>query len=107
MPTKKNEFAELLTSVKNQKVLGHTDSKALLHWFLFNVFRLDALDARDTLCDGDNDKGIDGVWVDEDSEEIFLFQSKYTDQKRNLGDTDLKGWSGTRSNPGDRWRMVT
>jgi hypothetical protein len=96
MNKKTDEFAGLSKDVQRFKLSGQTDSKALLYWFLFNVFRLDDLDSRDTLCDGQNDKGIDGVWVDEDSEEIFLFQSKYTSDRLNsLGDKDLKDFVGS------------
>lgn len=87
----KSEFSKLLEGVSRSKLPGQTDSKALLYWFLFNVFRLDETQARDSICDGNNDKGVDGLWVDEDTEEIFLFQSVYTaKQGKTLGDKDLK-----------------
>jgi len=90
-----SDLKALLKDIDSFKLPGQTDSKALLYWFLFNVYRLDKLDSRDTICDGENDKGIDGVWVDEDSEEIFLFQSKFTnDSTKSAGDKDLKGFVG-------------
>jgi hypothetical protein len=96
VPTQRDVFAGLLKDIARFTLPGQTDSKSLLYWFLFNVFRLDNLDSRDTICDGENDKGIDGLWVDEDSEEIFLFQAKYTnDKSKTLGDNDLKGFVGS------------
>lgn len=98
-----SDFSDFLTSVAKQRLPGFTDSRALLHWFLFNVFRLDEIQSRDSVCDGPNDKGIDGVWVDEDTEEVFLFQSVYTDKQANtLGDTSLREFVGSAnwfSNP--------
>jgi len=44
--------------------------------FLVNFFRLSPEDAKDSICDEEGDKGIDGIWVDEtsDQEEIYMFQ---------------------------------
>src|SRR5260370_31775990 len=90
------DFNDLLTAVLKYRLPTYTESKALLYWFLFNVFRLDEIEARDSICDKKNDKGIDGIWVDEDSEEIYLFQAKYTAAAKNtLGDTDLKEFVGS------------
>lgn len=90
------DFSELLKSVEQYKLPGQTDSRALLYWFLYNIFRLDEIESRDSVCDGPNDKGIDGIWVDEDSEEIFLFQSFYSDKAaNNLGDAKLREFVGS------------
>lgn len=90
------QFEDLLASISQYAIPKMSDSKALLHWFLFNVFRLDEVQSRDAICDGSNDKGIDGVWVDDDTEEIFLFQSVYTNKPaNNLGDKDLREFVGS------------
>lgn len=90
------EFSELLASIREYAIPGMSESKALLHWFLFNVFRLDEVQSRDAICDGSNDKGIDGVWVDDDTEEVFLFQCVYTGKPGNsLGDKDLREFVGS------------
>lgn len=94
--TSTSDLADLLSSIDRYKLPGYTDSKALLYWFLYNVFRLDEIQSRDSICDGPNDKGIDGVWVDEDSEEIFLFQSYFTSRESShLGDSKLKEFVGS------------
>src|SRR5436853_4230282 len=90
------DFEHLLKSVAQFKIPKYTDSKALLYWFLFNIFRLDEIEARDSICDDTNDKGIDGLWVDEDSDEIFVFQSEFTDDlSKTLGDNDFRKFIGT------------
>ena len=96
MTSAKSEFENFLKDVQRFQLPGQTESKSLLHWFLFNVFRLDETASRDAICDGKYDKGIDGVWVDDDSEEIIIFQSKFTkDPTKTLGDTDLKDFVGS------------
>jgi hypothetical protein len=103
-------FLELVQAVTKGKPAGMTDSRALLHWFLFNVFKLDEIQSRDSVCDAANDKGIDGVWVDEDTEEIFLFQSVFTDKAaNNLGDKSLREFVGSAtwfSNPANLTKLL-
>ena len=55
---------------------GLPESAAFLDWFLENIFRLDDVQAQDSICDTSNDKGVDGIYVDDFSEEIVFFQSK-------------------------------
>lgn len=70
---------------------GLEESAAFLVWFLRNVYRLDETDARDAVCDRKNDKGIDGIYVDHNNEEIHFLQAKIR-QKVNgaIGDVGLK-----------------
>lgn len=90
------DFRKILKEIARYKPQGQTDSYALLQWFMFNVFRLDEVQTRDSLCDCSNDKGIDGLWVDEDTEEIFIFQAKYSaDKKGMLGDKELRAFVGS------------
>jgi AIPR protein len=105
------DFDRLRESIAQFRIPKYTDSKALLYWFLFNIFRLDEIEARDSISDDTNDKGIDGLWVDEDSDEIFVFQSKYTDKPSNtLGDKDLREFIGTAiwlSDPTNVTKLLT
>lgn len=73
-----------------------TVSGQFLKWFLENIYRLDAQEADDASVDSALDKGIDAIYVDNESEIITLIQSKVR-QKANstLGDTDLKEFSGS------------
>ena len=75
-------------------------STAFLMWFLVNFFRISVEDAKDAICDEQGDKGIDGMWVDEtsDEEEIYIFQSKYSPtDDANQGDVDLRNFVGATS----------
>lgn len=64
----------LIKSIEDRTGLG--ESAAFLVWYLKNVYRLDDTEARDAICDHSNDKGIDGIYVDHNNEEIHFFQSK-------------------------------
>lgn len=64
----------LIKSIEERTGLG--ESPAFLNWFLRNVYRLDDTEARDAICDHSNDKGIDGIYIDHNNEEIHFFQSK-------------------------------
>jgi hypothetical protein len=63
-----------IKAIEDRTGLG--ESPAFLNWFLRNVYRLDDTEARDAICDHSNDKGIDGIYVDDNNEEIHFFQSK-------------------------------
>lgn len=71
-------------------------SAQFLRWFLENIFRLDRQDADDSCVDAKQDKGIDGIYVNDVTETVHLFQVK-TRQKENstLGDTELKEFYGS------------
>lgn len=75
---------------------GLEESASFLVWFLQNVYRLDETDARDAVCDRKNDKGIDGIYVDHNNEEIHFLQAKIR-QKANgaVGDVGLKNLMGS------------
>jgi hypothetical protein len=82
--------------------LGRTTTRkeraALLVWFLVNYFRLDEDTAIDSVCDSNNDKGIDGIFVDDQTEEAYVFQSKYSPHPANpQGDNDLRNFKGARA----------
>ncbi len=73
-----------------------TESRAFLAWFLESVYRLEPTEAEDCVCDGPDDKGVDGIYVDEDNSRIDIFQSKISqDSGKTLGDTVLKSLVGT------------
>ena len=63
-----------LKPIEDRTGLG--ESAAFLYWFLVNVYRLDETEARDSICDHPNDKGIDGIYVDHNNEEVHFLQSK-------------------------------
>jgi predicted small secreted protein len=82
------EAARYKTSVRQERA-------SFLVWFLINYFRLDEDFAIDMICDRQNDKGIDGIYVDDQTEEAYIFQSKYSPNPGSQqGDVDLREFKG-------------
>jgi len=76
---------------------GRIESSAFLIWYLENYFRLETDDAISSVCDHTNDKGIDGIYVDDEDETIYLFQSKFSpNDDQRQGDNDIKNFVGAR-----------
>ena len=89
-------YARMRTEV-NEYANTRSESSAFLFWFLENFFRLDKQEAADSICDQTNDKGIDGLYVDDEDETIFLFQSKYSPQdNEDQGDNHIRNFIGAR-----------
>jgi hypothetical protein len=68
----------------------------LLLWFLRNVVGLDDLDAYEFICDGDDDNGVDALYLepaggDTDHETLVIYQSKYTEGPTNIGPNSMNG----------------
>lgn len=73
-----------------------TDSARFLRWFLENIYRQDPQEADDACVDKKQDKGVDGILVNDVIDTVFVFQSKVKqNEKATLGDTDLKEFLGT------------
>jgi hypothetical protein len=74
---------------------SRSESTAFLLWFLENIYRLDRYAAQDAVCDGTRDKGIDGIYIDENSERVDILQSHIsTNPAKTLGDVALKEFAG-------------
>ena len=90
------EYPAILDVIKPCLIPGRTESHSFLVWFLQHYYRLDDTESQDTVCDGPDDKGIDGIYVDENLESIVVFQAKLVkNPNRTLGDTQLKEFVGT------------
>ena len=76
---------------------GRGESVSFLNWFLENIFRLDSVDADDAICDRPNDRGIDGIYVDDVQEEILIFQCKIKQRESTIGDAPLRALTGAIS----------
>lgn len=66
------------------------ERSVLLLWFLRNVVGIDDLDAYEFICDGDDDGGVDALYLepstgDEDHETLVIYQSKYTQAATEVG----------------------
>jgi len=92
-----NEFFTRMREEVSEYSKIRADSSAFLIWFLENFFRLEKQDSIDSVCDQKNDKGIDGIFVDDEEEIIYLFQSKFSpNNNQQQGDNDLRNFIGTR-----------
>lgn len=81
---------------ETQATTGLGESAAFLVWFLEHVYRLEETAARDAVCDHANDKGIDGIYVDHNNEQIHFLQSKIRQQANStIGDVEPKQLMGS------------
>lgn len=97
MKTEELTFENLTKEkLKPYQKRASTESAQFLRWFLENIFRQDAQEADDACVDKKQDKGVDGILVNDVIETVYVFQSKVK-QKENatLGDKDLKEFQGT------------
>ena len=53
------------------------DGQRFIAWYLRNIYYLDQLQARDAITDGQNDKQIDAVYIDDDNSKIHIIQGKF------------------------------
>lgn len=89
-------YPDILEHFGRHRVPGRTDSRAFLGWFLENYFRLELLRVEDSICDGPDDKGIDGIYVDSTLEVIYVFQVKLLqNHSKTIGDSALREFAGS------------
>lgn len=75
-----------------------SESASFLIWFLENYYRLDPLEAVDSVCDQPGDKGIDGIYVNDNDMTITIFQSRISQSPDStIGDAALRQFVGTLS----------
>ena len=92
-----NDFYRRMREEVAELSIGRQETSAFLIWFLKNFFRLEIQDAIDSVCDRTNDKGIDGIYVDDEEETIYLFQSKFSPIDSQVqGDNDIRNFIGAR-----------
>ena len=90
------DYSNLVDLIKPYKISGRTESTAFLHWFLVNIYRLEKMEVDNIICDGHGDKGIDGIYVNDNEGCIDIFQSKIVQRDtKTLGDTQLKEFIGS------------
>ena len=89
-------YPEILNTFGKHRQSGRLDSRAFLGWFLEHYYRIDWISVEDSICDGTDDKGVDGIYVDTVSEVIYVFQAKLTQKEtRTVGDSILREFSGS------------
>lgn len=75
-----------------------SESASFLIWYLENYYRLDPLDATDAVCDKRGDKGVDGIYVNDNDMTITVFQGKISQTALStIGDASLRQFYGTLS----------
>src|SRR3989338_9345987 len=90
-------YNRMRQEVSEYSVSGRDESSAFLIWFLENYFRLESQQSIDSVCDHKNDKGIDGIYVDDEEEVIYIFQSKFSpNNDQDQGDNDIRLFIGAR-----------
>jgi hypothetical protein len=73
-----------------------SESASFLIWYLENYYRLDTQEAVDAVCDNRGDKGVDGIFVNDNDQTITVFQSVISQKHgRTIGDASLREFAGT------------
>lgn len=73
-----------------------SESASFLIWYLEHYYRLDTLEAIDSVCDQRGDKGVDGIFVNDNNQTITIFQSRISQRNdRTIGDQPLRELVGT------------
>lgn len=81
-------MGNILDKIKSEIAQGYytqnfpNEGQRFVAWYMRNIHLLDQRQAKDAVTDGQNDKQIDAVYIDEDEQKIYIVQSKYY-----LGDT--------------------
>jgi hypothetical protein len=90
------DYPELLELFPEHLAPGRSESASFLIWYLENYYRLDRLEAQDSVCDQRGDKGADGIFVNDDDQTITIFQSTIRqDPRSTIGDASLRAFAGT------------
>ena len=95
MLAKQLHYPNLKPLLAQYEEKGRGESIAFLNWFLESIFRLDAIEADDAICDRSNDKGIDGLYVDHTLERVYVLQCKLKQSEGTTGDAPLRELAGT------------
>jgi len=75
-----------------------SESASFLIWYLANYYRLDSLEAVDAVCDTRGDKGVDGIFVNDNDRTITIYQSRINQSSDTaVGDASLRAFAGTLS----------
>ena len=90
------DYPELLQLFSEHLDPKRSESASFLIWYLENYYRLDTLEAIDSVCDQSGDKGVDGIFVNDNDQTITVFQSKISQRSTSIiGDASLRAFSGT------------
>ena len=96
------KYPDILTLIQEHCDPKRNESASFLIWYLENYYRLDSLEAVDCVCDQKGDKGIDGIFVNDNLQTIHVFQSRISQKNTAVGDVSLKEFAGTLDQLSDR-----
>lgn len=91
-----NVFVDYLRKeIQKNSCPERCDSATFLIWFLQKYYDLPKDESISLVCDSENDKGIDGIYVDDIEQEIHVFQSKLKgNDGYSIGDKVLRDFKG-------------
>jgi hypothetical protein len=90
------DYPALLDLFRQHLDPKRSESASFLIWYLENYYRLDNQEAVDSVCDNRGDKGVDGIFVNDNDQTITIFQSVLTQKVgRTVGDASLREFAGT------------
>ena len=74
-----NILEKIQSEIKQDYYKQHypNDGQRFVAWYLRNIHLLDAMQARESMTDGANDKQIDAVYIDDDDSKIYIIQGKF------------------------------
>ncbi len=90
-------YPGILKTIGDHVMKERTESRAFLAWFLQHFYRLDETEVYDCICDGKNDQGVDGIYVNDQFDQVDIFQATIAQGGKTLGDANLKQFSGSLS----------
>ncbi len=90
------DYPDLLNNFREHLDPNRSESASFLIWYLEKYYRLDMQEAVDAICDQGNDKGVDGIFINENDQTITIFQSKISHKSNSsIGDAPLRELAGT------------
>jgi hypothetical protein len=90
------DYPTILNLFPQHRAPRRTDSAAFLIWYLENYYRLETVEAIDAVCDQPGDKGVDGIFVNDNNQTITIFESRiYQTATSTVGDKPLREFAGT------------
>ncbi len=104
MTTRQDYYDRVSKQARTEEAGGLASPRSvLLLWYLRNVIGLDPLDAYDFICDGGDDWGVDGLYLekeagDSDNERLVILQSKYTETLKEFRKKDVEALIATADN---------
>lgn len=89
-------YPAILGECRAHTAEGRAESRAFLAWFLEHYYRLEEITAQDCVCDGPDDKGVDGIYVDDNLERVDILQARLIQNpNKTIGDSSLRELAGT------------